>query len=233
MNNFLNFYKAYVDNSTRINVDSTYICPLECPLCARQQDPNISDVKNRIKQGKHLSVKNFNKLIKKYKSISFVGTYSDSIYNPYFLEFIKIASKSPAVTFSISTNGTRKKPEWWKEVFSYSTQNIKWVFGLDGTNQEIANIYRVNTRYDEVMDVMKLGVSMGARIEWQFIVFKHNEHQVEEAKLIAKENKIIFLLCASSWWGGNRNAVYNIQPPENKDLYSTKIQSKFIRIMPI
>jgi hypothetical protein len=30
-------------------------------------------------------------------------------------------------------------------------------------------------------------VAAGGRAEWDFIVFRHNEHQVEEARALAKE----------------------------------------------
>jgi MoaA/NifB/PqqE/SkfB family radical SAM enzyme len=228
MHNFTEFYKDYIEQSTRINVDCSYICPLQCPFCSRQTE----NAQKIISESDNISLNNFNKIIKKYNTISLVGTFSDSIYNPNFIEMIQLASKHPEISFSISTNGTRKKLEWWKTVFSHSKFNIKWVFGLDGTDQETANIYRVNTRYDEVMEVMKLGVSMGVKVEWQFIMFKHNEHQIEEAKRIAKENKINLLLVASSWWFPKLMKKNKIYPPSDDSLYSKTAQSKFIRIHP-
>jgi MoaA/NifB/PqqE/SkfB family radical SAM enzyme len=225
---FKTFYKDYIESSTRINVDATIICPLQCPFCMRQTQ--VENTKKLLSKADHISIDCFNKLIAKYKSIALVGSYSDSIYHPKFIELIKIASQHPEIYFSISTNGTRKKLAWWKEVFKYSKFNIRWIFGLDGTDQETANIYRVNTRFDEVMEVMKLGVSMGVKVDWQFIMFKHNEHQIEEAKRIARENKINLLLVASSWWIPKSMEKNKIYPPSDESLYSKTVQSKFIRI---
>lgn len=223
---FVKFYAEYLQKSNRINVDLSYICPLQCPFCARQRD----DAKEKIRESEDIPLENFVKLTKKFKRIALVGTYSDPIYHSNFLEILRVMSRTESVRFFISTNGTRKKPDWWKEAFALSKSNISWTFGLDGTDQETANIYRVNTRYEEVMDVMKLGVSMDVDVRWQFIVFRHNEHQIEIAKEIAKENGINLLIVASSWWNKEKMEKYQIFPPSNPEYFSTTAQSKFIPI---
>ncbi len=65
---------------------------------------------------------------------------------------------------------------------------------LDGTTQEIYSQYRVRGDFNAVLDhlraILEYRHSSGSRtpfIEWQFIVMKHNEHQIKEARKLAGE----------------------------------------------
>ena len=73
-------------------------------------------------------------------------------------------------------------------------------FGLDGASQETANIYRVGTDFKNVFEVMKLGVKSKALIIWQFILFEHNEHEIELVKKLCNDNDIILHLMYSDRW---------------------------------
>ena len=148
--------------------------------------------------------------------MTFCGQLSDPIYHEDFLGILSELKKYPTKLFYISTNGTRKKREWWESAFKLTTPNVRWIFGLDGTDQDTAEIYRVNTNFQDVMEVMKLGSSMGRRITWQFIVFKHNEHQIEEAKRIAKENNLNLKIEKSGRWLISDMEKYKIYPPSEQ-----------------
>jgi MoaA/NifB/PqqE/SkfB family radical SAM enzyme len=212
------FYSDYVKSVGKFNLDITNKCPLECPLCLRQTN------KSRVRESTEMTIDELQIIVNVAKSISFCGQISDPIYHTDFLHIMQIVSQNPHKVFSIHTNGTRKKPEWWNNVYSLSHKNVSWVFGLDGTDQETANIYRVNTRYDEVMDVMKLGASMGVKIVWQFIVFKHNEHQIERAKKIAEENNINFQILKSNRWDIMENI--SIEKPSEEWISNTAKEIK-------
>jgi MoaA/NifB/PqqE/SkfB family radical SAM enzyme len=216
---FASFYHEYLQwlKNRGINVEITNICPLECPFCPRQRPDN----KERIKKSKNITKANFLKLVRFGKTFRFAGQISDPIYHPNFLEFLELTKNYPNKVFRIHTNGTRKKMDWWKKAFSMSGPNVRWTFGLDGASQEIANIYRVNTRYEEVMEVLKLGNSIGCVVVWQFIVFQHNEHQVELAKQIARENNLNILFIKSDKWPEvfvNKHKIY----PPSKDWSNLK-----------
>jgi MoaA/NifB/PqqE/SkfB family radical SAM enzyme len=189
------FYKRYLDSirNNTVNIDITYRCPLECPFCQRQQE----GIKEKLSRSSDLSIQDYTKVVKFFKDINFCGQISDPIYHPQFLEMIKFSNNYKSKTFQVHTNGTRKRIDWWEEIFNNTDGKVVWFFGLDGTDQETASLYRVNTKFDEVMQVMKLGVRLGKTICWQFIVFKHNEHQIQEATQIAKENNIELVLIKS------------------------------------
>jgi MoaA/NifB/PqqE/SkfB family radical SAM enzyme len=229
MNNkqFVSFYKDYVDSINKYNIDIGYKCPLECPFCVRQS----AGGKQKILESSEITLSELETLIKAADHISFCGQISDPIYHSNFLDIIKVLSKYKHKSFSIHTNGTRKKTSWWKDVFAMSKPNIKWTFGLDGADQETANIYRINTRFDEVIEAMKLGASMGVNVEWQFIVFKHNEHQIELAKSIAKDYGINFqILKSNRWFKKELMEKYNIQQPSEQWISNSSQEERIIFI---
>ena len=207
MNSFSSFYADYVNSCTKFNLDITNKCPLQCPFCVRQD----VQFKTLQKGSVDIDIENMFKIIKKANSISFCGQISDPIYHPKFSEILTLCSTHRTKKFNVNTNGTRKSMDWWREVFTH--KNIDWIFGLDGASQETANIYRINTNFEEVLSVMKLGVSMGRSIIWQFIPFKHNEHEIEQAKQLARDNGITLKLLLSNRWSNHPV----IKPPS--DMY--------------
>jgi MoaA/NifB/PqqE/SkfB family radical SAM enzyme len=225
---FSNFYSDYVNSLNKFNLDITYKCPLECPLCSRQHVGG----KEKIKRSREMTLDEFKLVLSKSKNISLCGQISDPIYHSDFKQIMELISNNPQKTFSIHTNGTRKKTHWWKQIYKLSHKNVSWIFGLDGNDQETANIYRVNTRYDEVLDAMKLGASMGVNVTWQFIVFKHNEHQIEEAKQLAAENGIVFQILKSNRWEHEDILGNNSIEKPSENMVSTtvkEIKINFVR----
>jgi len=227
---FTSFYYEYltVQKKLQTNIDITYRCPLQCPFCHRQEN----DYHLMREVSEDISLDDFIKIIKfSDVKINMCGQASDPIYHPNFLELLREACKYPNKEFSISTNGTRKSTDWWKQVFAISGSNIHWKFGLDGTDQETANIYRINTNFDEVWNVMMLGLSMNVDIVWQFIVFQHNEHQIELAKSMAKQNGLNLQIIKSDRWPQEYIDKYKIYPPSDewKTEPKTKKRNIFIR----
>jgi len=197
----------------KVNIDVTYRCPLECPFCDRQK---YKKSKERIKESRDLPISDFKKILSFFDKITFCGQISDPIYHPKFHKLMEMFSESNCSYLKIYTNGTRKSKEWWEKSFTIDDR-VDWYFALDGTNQETANIYRKNTNFQEVFDTMILGKSLGASIYWQFIPFKHNEHQIEEYFELCEKYDIIPFMRKSSRWIPYQEKKYGIYPPTNKE----------------
>ena len=60
--------------------------------------------------------------------------------------------------------------------------NYGVVFGIDGL-EDTSHIYRVNTSFKKVIENAEAFIKQGGLGTWQFIVFKHNVHQLESAKM--------------------------------------------------
>jgi hypothetical protein len=87
----------------------------------------------------------------------------------------------------------RHTREWWEEAFTYGMNENAWYFGVDGIDKK-SELYRIGSNFDEVWKTMQLGASMGVAIVWQYIVFGYNEHEIEIAKQMAKDEGFTLLL---------------------------------------
>jgi len=117
------------------------------------------------------------------KAIIFCGCYGDPIMNNDLIEMIRYTrSINKNVFITINTNGGARNNAWWAELASVlEKENHMVVFGIDGL-EDTHQLYRIGTTYQRVVEHAKVLIDAGGSAEWQFILFKHNEHQIEEAK---------------------------------------------------
>jgi len=199
-----------------IHLELTTKCRLECPKC----DRTIA-----LDKGTLVNTDMPFELVEKYASndeyskFTLCGSFGDPIYYPRFLDIIK-TFKDNNKTVDIFTNSSGKKLDWWHELFSMLDPNDKIWFGIDGL-EDTCGMYRVNFTEKDfhfAMQLMKIARhEYGLNPIWIFIAFRFNEHQVEEAKMRAKEIGIDFCLRKSSRWDKNDNLM-----PTNKNLISIK-----------
>ena len=80
-----------------------------------------------------------------------------------------------------------------------SGKNTTWIFGLDGLPEE-SHKYRINQNGVHLFEMMKMGVSMGVNICWQYIVFNYNQDHISVAEDMSEKEGIEFRLTFSSRW---------------------------------
>lgn len=69
-------------------------------------------------------------------------------------------------------------------------ENHRVTWGIDGAN-ELSEIYREGSSFKKVQKNYRAFNQAGGKSNWQFIVFEHNEHQLEQAKEIAKKEGFV------------------------------------------
>lgn len=186
-----------------INIDAGNKCTLECAACARQQYKNTG----RKIPGNDLTPEQFDKLTAHFKKVSFCGTFSDPIFNPYFLDILKIC-KEKNIKTQISTAASQRPISWYQKAFDTYDKAL-WVFGIDGLPKD-SHKYRIHQKGEYLFDIMLMAKSQNIPVEWQYIVFDYNKDDVEEAKKIAKKHKIRLTLIFS-----HRNVSTNNKKIEN------------------
>jgi MoaA/NifB/PqqE/SkfB family radical SAM enzyme len=60
------------------------------------------------------------------------------------------------------------------------------IFSVDGL-EDTNHLYRQGVNWNNVLRSMKAFISAGGIARWDFLVFAHNQHQVEEAELLSKQ----------------------------------------------
>jgi MoaA/NifB/PqqE/SkfB family radical SAM enzyme len=81
-----------------------------------------------------------------------------------------------------------RNPEWWSKLGTLLTGDPDhWVtFSIDGL-EDTNHIYRRNVKWDRLMANAKAFIEAGGRAHWDFLIFKHNEHQIEQARQLASQ----------------------------------------------
>jgi MoaA/NifB/PqqE/SkfB family radical SAM enzyme len=182
-----------------INLDISNKCTLLCPKC-RRQNVGKSD------ESGDLSIEGFKVIAEHFKEILFCGQISDPIFNPHFIEFLKISQQPKYFVkhITIATAASHKPQRWYEEAFNARPHkkdqcSTIWRFGMDGTPEDSPK-YRINQDGKYLWKIMKLAVKKGVHVQWQCIVFNYNEDYVDDLKYIAREEGMEFLKIYSSRW---------------------------------
>jgi hypothetical protein len=92
---------------------------------------------------------------------------------------------NPRLALTVQTNGGMRSPDWWAELGKrFRTANTGVYFGIDGL-EDTNHLYRINVNWKRLMEHAQAFIAAGGHAGWNFIVFKHNEHQIEMARELA------------------------------------------------
>ena len=185
-------------NRRSLNIDIGFRCPLECPRCQRQR--GWRNFGKKV-PGRDLTLDEIDKISDYYDDFLFCGQLSDPVHHPKFPEILKMLYKKK-IKAEVSTAASQKSKDFYIKCFE-ANPNAMWVFGIDGLPEE-SHKYRINQDGQKLFDIM---IESKKHLEntptWQYIVFSYNEDHIEQAKKLAKENGVQFMLLQSSRWLGN------------------------------
>lgn len=175
-----------LENVRELHVEITNNCNAACPMCAR----NIFGQGNTPGRGlSDWSIEDIHKVFNKeslpnLKFVYFCGTHGDPLAAKNIFEAIK-AAKDLGANMEMFTNGSLKTETWWKQLVSILDKNDRITFGVDGI--ETNHLYRQKTNIDKIMKHMKICCDADVKVRWDFLAFKHNEHEYEACKDFAKK----------------------------------------------
>jgi MoaA/NifB/PqqE/SkfB family radical SAM enzyme/NAD(P)-dependent dehydrogenase (short-subunit alcohol dehydrogenase family) len=169
-------------------LEITTYCNAACPQCPR----NISGGKvNPYMPLCHLSRETIDRafteeLCSRVRQIFFCGSYGDPIVHPEFLDIIKdFRKKNPTLWLYIHTNGGMHDHDWWRELATVIGGYGKIDFGIDGL-EETNHLYRKGVKFENAINNAQAFIEAGGKAQWNFIVFKHNEHQIDHARMLGE-----------------------------------------------
>lgn len=165
---------------TKLNLELTSKCALSCSRCDRYEDKglfpqkelSLDFIKNKIPTN----------ILGPHFTFDLSGNYGDPIYHSQFIDIIKYL-KSYNTKIYIETNGSGKKKKWWQELVQELDTDDILSFSIDGLS-DTNHIYRENANWQEVYDAISIS-SEFVTTQWKFIIFKHNQHQIEQARELA------------------------------------------------
>tara|TARA_B100000686_G_scaffold303435_1_gene340250 strand:- start:5231 stop:5881 length:651 start_codon:yes stop_codon:yes gene_type:complete len=181
-------------------IDLTHRCALECPRCQRQEF--FRDHGETV-WGGDIPMDTIEKATDTFKAINFGGQLSDPIHHPNFIEILKLCYEK-GVQANVQTASTGKPKRWFIKAFE-ANPNARWQFGIDGLPEE-SHKYRINQDGPKLFQIMCEAKNYLKKLPcWQYIIFKYNEEHIEQAKQMAKDNGLRFVLMQSHRWRGEND----------------------------
>jgi len=211
------------DNLTHIMAEMSDYCNAACPMCNRY-DWDLNLVKGVTNT--HHTTLDFVKqrigeeIISKLENWLCQGTYGDALMNPETMDIFKYLKEiNPNINIGMITNGGARNTEFWKTLAELKVNVIFSIDGLEDTN----HLYRRNVKWDNLMRNVNAFIGNGGRANWSFLVFKHNQHQIEETKKLSEELGFIDFEYAFSerWQDFNSDGEY-------RDITSLKVDDYVI-----
>lgn len=211
------------DDIKIVHVEASSRCNSHCPMCSRY------DALGYTQQGlseENLSLDIFYKLFSselcsQLEHVYFSGVYGDPCINPDLPDMVTWLLDKGCKSISIDTNGGYRNKEYWS---SLAQPGVLINFSLDGIDNETLQKYRIGVNYEKVIDNLKAYVNAGGKAQWNFIVFKHNEHQVDTAQKLASDIGAKFRIKVTQKFKKNKffkvmkqgEHLFNLEPPENE-----------------
>lgn len=170
-----------------LTIEPTTACNLGCPECP-------SGLKQFTRPEGNIKQDFYKKIIDQVHHKSFYLNFyfqGEPYINPDFLEMVKYANSKKMYT-ATSTNAHFLNDKNAKATIESGLSRL--TISIDGTTQETYESYRKNGSLDKVKEGTKNVIKWKKKLKsktpyiiFQFLVVKPNEHQIEDAKQLAKE----------------------------------------------
>tara|TARA_Y200000002_G_scaffold83096_2_gene65854 strand:- start:13808 stop:14872 length:1065 start_codon:yes stop_codon:yes gene_type:complete len=178
----------YADIKT-IHLEITQNCQAACPMCDRNMNgeginPHINLDELSLKDCMDIFPPKF---ISQLDTMYMCGNLGDPIIAKDTLEvFDYFRQNNSTMWLSMNTNAGAKNVEWWKKLAKTIGKKGAVIFSVDGLS-DTNHLYRQNVVWNNVERNMRAFIEAGGRARWDFLIFEHNQHQVEEAQDLANK----------------------------------------------
>ena len=165
-------------------------CQASCPMCPRNIHGGIPNPYLKLNDWTLEDFKTIanENVLNTIDSIMFCGSFGDPVINKNFMDMVQyVKDKNPLISIIVHTNGSLKNKEWWKKLATVMPEKHDVYFALDGVNQKTHSLYRIGTSFDKIIENAKTFIDAGGNATWNFLRFKHNEHEVEQARNLSKQ----------------------------------------------
>lgn len=171
-------------------IDPTNICNLHCPLCPTGLG----------KSGRPKGMMRFETFkiaidqLSEYAIEVIIYNWGEPLLNKKIYDMIRYAAEQN-ITTHISTNLTLLTEESAEKLVGSGLEHLR--VSIDGVSQKTYSSFRYGGNYHQVMSNLRLLIETRNRlksrsplIDWYFLVTRYNEHEIQEAKKIARGIKV-------------------------------------------
>lgn len=174
-----------------LHIELTSNCNAACPGCTRNWMGGKTKSTVELSQ---ISLEQFKSwfspdVSEKVEAWILCGSSGDPSMCKDLYEIVSyIREVSPKSAIRLHTNGGTRKPDFWQKMALLFDPEIyagDIIFSLDGL-EDTNHIYRRNVNWNVAFNNFVAAASSGASVVWEFLVFGHNEHQVNYARSLAE-----------------------------------------------
>ena len=175
---------ANINEIKNLAIDHTSRCNLACPQCARTD--------NSILPMGELTLDDYEifipPIINTLEGIYYCGNFGDAIVSNTLVPVLEWLYNDIGYKgwVHILTNGSARSTDWWAALAKIAPDRISITFSVDGLS-DTNHLYRVNSNFEKIIANATAFIDAGGRAEWDYLVFQHNEHQIDETIQLAKE----------------------------------------------
>jgi radical SAM protein with 4Fe4S-binding SPASM domain len=170
-------------------VDTGNYCNLRCPLCP-------TGYHGLDRPQAVMTLQSFNTVLRKIQPYAIeviLHNWGEPFLNPDIVPIIR-ATKAAGIgtTISSNLNLVHRGDAFLREVVESGLDHL--TISLDGTTQEVYETYRKGGDIEAVFHNLRVLLAHRSQlrsrtpiIEWQFLVMKHNRHQMDDVNRLARE----------------------------------------------
>jgi len=177
-----------VSRPYKLCIDVSNKCNLGCPYCPTGR-------KDESGRGKgNISYDTFREILDDLPTVTTLELFNwgEPFFNPELPRLIEYASRRRITTVISSNLSFKLRDEVIRDVIR---GGLTYLTGaIDGADQASYEVYRRGGKFDYAVANLRrfaeIKREMGVEYPhlcWQFLVFKHNEHQIEEARRLAHD----------------------------------------------
>jgi pyruvate-formate lyase-activating enzyme len=207
----------------RIQLSLSTKCNIHCKFCLKEILKKRYDFVENIDMDDDLAYKIMRK---KFDGIQICGNRGEALLHPSIDKILKIAKENDN-RISLVTNASLMRIDWWRNLANVFDDRDCVIFPLDGIGNKSHNKHRQSDFY-VVLRNIETFVNAGGQAIWRYIIFEHNEDQIETAKGLAKNIGVRFNLMNSHTYDkelripknkiiSNSNSIYF--PCDHQEMY--------------
>lgn len=167
---------------TWLHIEPTTRCNAWCPSCPRNQNGyGLSDF---ILED--LDTQRLAEVLQTYniKNAMLCGNLGDALAAKNLDSQIEVVKHLDRI--QIRTNGSLRKPDWYKSVQDQLKDKLEIWFAIDGL-EDTHSYYRQGTSFDRIIENAQSFIAAGGHAVWQFIPFEHNQHQIKDCMRMSQK----------------------------------------------
>jgi MoaA/NifB/PqqE/SkfB family radical SAM enzyme len=164
-----------------VHLEITSKCNVRCPQCPRNADdgatnPELPEVELTLEGLRRIFSPSF---LAQLRNITICGNYGDPAVARDSLAAVGyFRAANGTLGIQINSHGSARPPVWWSEL---GRLGITCHFSIDGL-EDTNHLYRRGTNWGTILRNARAFIDAGGYAVWDYVVFAHNEHQVNEAR---------------------------------------------------